>query len=308
MSLTRVIHWRRRGFTAADAATLAVTAPCLQAITIVGSDMFRNQRIVITGGSSGLGLALAHALAREGARLTLLARDPLKLDAAASAVQGASPGTSVRVEPVDVADEARVSNAMERIAQSDGGMDMLINSAGILREGYFERLPMSAFRDVMETNFFGLLNATRAALPCLKASRGRLVNIASLGGLAGVFGYTAYCSSKYALVGLTESLRYELQPQGVTVHLVCPAEFDSPMVDELDTYRTPENRAQVRTIPKSSVDTIVKGTLAGIRAGRFLIVPGGLARGAAFSLRHFPGIFRASGDRTLKKVYRGPSR
>jgi 3-dehydrosphinganine reductase len=197
---------------------------------------------------------------------------------------------------------------MERIAQSGGGIDVLINSAGILREGHFETLPMSAFREVMETNFFGLLNVTRAALPYLRASHGRLVNIASVAGLAGVFGYTPYCSSKHALVGLTESLRLELVPQGIRVHLVCPAEFDSPMVDELDTYRTPENRAQVQTIPKSSVDTIAKDTLAGIRAERFLIVPGTTARLAAFGLRHFPGFFRANGDRTVRKVYRGPPR
>lgn len=270
--------------------------------------MFRNQRIVITGGSSGLGLALAHALARDGARLTLIARDPHKLEAAASAVQGAAPGTSVQVVSVNVADEAKVANAMERIALSGGGIDVLINSAGILREGYFEKLPMSTFREVMETNFFGLLNATRAALPYLRTSHGRLVNIASVAGLAGVFGYTTYCSSKHALVGLTESLRYELRPQGIRVHLVCPAEFDSPMVDELDTYRTPENRAHVLTIPKASVDTIVKDTLAGIRAERFLIVPGTTARVAAFGLRHFPGIFRANADRMLRKVYRGPFR
>lgn len=269
--------------------------------------MFKNQHIVITGGSSGLGLALARALARAGAKLTLIARDPRKLEAAASAVLRESPHASVRTEAADVADEPRMAEVMARAAQSGGGLDMLINSAGILREGYFEKLPMTTFREVMETNFFGQLNATRAALPYLKASRGRLVNIASLGGLGGVFGYTAYCSSKHALVGLTESLRYELQPQGVTVHLVCPAEFDSPMVDELDTYRTPENRAHVLTIPKTSVEVIVKGTLDGIRAGRFLIIPGRVARGAAFGLRHFPGIFRASADRTLKKVYRGPS-
>lgn len=269
--------------------------------------MFTNQRIVITGGSSGLGLALALALAREGARLTLVARDPLKLGAAASAVKAVSPHINVCVESADVVDESGLADAMARIAQVDGRIDMLINSAGILREGYFDRLPTTVFREVMETNFFGPLHASRAALPYLKASRGRLVNIASLGGLTGVFGYTAYCSSKHALVGLTESLRYELMPQGVTVHLVCPGEFDSPMVDELDTYRSPENRAQVLTIPKMPVDAVAKSTLAGIRAGRFLIVPGGLARAAAFGLRHFPGIFRANADRTLKKVYRGPT-
>lgn len=269
--------------------------------------MFGNKRVVITGGSSGLGLALARSLALEGARLTLIARDRGKLEAAVSVIRAASPGAEVEFQAVDVTDDAEIGRAMTRIAEANGGIDMLINSAGILREGYFENQSMSRFREIMEINFFGLLNATRAALPFLKQSRGRLVNIASLAGLTGVFGYTAYSSSKHALVGLTESLRYELRPQGISVHLVCPGEFDSPMVDELERDRTPENRAHVLTIPKSSVEVVAKDTLAGIRAGRFLIVPGRLARGVVFGLRHFPSIFRASTDRTVQRVYRGPS-
>jgi 3-dehydrosphinganine reductase len=264
--------------------------------------MFRDQRIVITGGSSGLGLELARMLVGESARVTLIARDAGKLDQAAAELRKRHTSARVTVESVDVCDEEATNAAMQRIAQASGGIDMLVNSAGILREGRFEQLPMKAFRDVMEINYFGILHATRAALPHLRASRGRLVNIASMGGLTGVFGYTPYCSAKHALVGLTESLRYELKPMGIRVHLVCPGEFDSPMVDELDRTRTPENRAHVLTIPKATVTRIAAGTLAGIRAGQFMIVPGVQTRVAAFGVRHFPALTRALGDHAVAKA------
>lgn len=267
---------------------------------------FANQHVVVTGGSSGLGLALAERLVCQGARLSLVARDPAKLQAARQRLLALAPAASVAWQATDVTDERAIAGAMDRLAEEHGGIDALINSAGVLREGYFETLPMSDFREVMEINFFGLLNATRAALPHLKRSSGRLINIASIAGLTGVFGYTPYCSAKHALVGLTESLHYELAPQGIKVHLVCPGEFDSPMVDELDKARTPENRAHTLTIPKASVDEIVEGLLAGIGRERFLIVPSPLARLAATGMRMLPGLFRAVARRTVAKVYRGP--
>lgn len=273
--------------------------------------MFEQQHILITGGSSGLGFGLAQALAREGARLTLVARDTRKLEQAAQQLLAEIPHARVRTLAVDVSDEARCAEAIGRLVLDSGGIDTLINSAGILREGYFEQLPMADFHAVMDINFFGLLHATRAALPSLKARRGRIVNIASLAGLTGVFGYTPYCAAKHALVGFSEALRYELKPAGVRVQLVCPPEFDSPMVEALDMTRTPENRAHVLTVPKETLSTIVEGTLAGMRSGRFLIVPGPRAATAAFGIRHFPGLTRIVGDRAVAAATRqarsGPS-
>lgn len=266
--------------------------------------MFRDLHVVITGGSSGLGLELAYRLAAQGARLTLVARDLTKLEEAAAEVRLRTPGARIGVESLDVRNEEAAAASMQKIAEGNGGIDVLINSAGILREGRFEKLPMKEFRDVMEINYFGLLNTTRAALPHLKKSRGRLVNIASMAGLTGAFGYTAYCSSKHALVGLSDTLRYELKPMGIRVHLVCPGEFESPMVDELDKNRTPENKAHALTIPKATVETIADGTLAGIRAGKFMIVPGLATRIVALALRYFPGLTRALGDRTIARVQR----
>lgn len=266
--------------------------------------MFNAKHIVITGGSSGLGLELAQRLASEGARLTLIARDPKKLETAAADIRRRVTTAQVEVQALDVCDEQATSSAMQQIAEHNGGIDILINSAGILREGSFEQLPLKDFRDVMEINYFGLINSTRAALPYLRKSRGRLVNIASMAGLTGAYGYSSYCASKHALVGLSEVLRFELKPQGVQVHLVCPGEFDSPMVDAVDTYRSAENRAHTLSIPKASVQVIAKDTLAGIRANRFQIIPGTTTRLAAFCARHFPGLIRLLGDRTIASVQR----
>ncbi|MBV1919761.1 MAG: SDR family oxidoreductase [Pseudomonadales bacterium] len=264
--------------------------------------MFQDQHIVITGGSSGLGLELAHQLANEGAKLTLIARNQSKLENAKATLITQHPNLSILIRSVDVCNETDITHAINAIAESQQGIDILINSAGILREGYFEQLPMQDFRDVMEINFFGTINAIRATLPYLKKSQGKIVNIASMAGLTGVFGYTPYCSSKHALVGLSESLRYELKPSGVTVQLVCPGEFDSPLVDELDRYRTDENRAHTLTIPKASVEKIASDTIAEIQGKRFMITPGFMTRAAAFSVRHFTGVSRWMGDRIITKA------
>src|SRR5204863_10047525 len=128
------------------------------------------------------------------------------------------------------------------------GVDVLVNSAGILSEGRFDAQPLERYRQIMDTNFFGTLHCVRAAIPSLRERRGRIVNIASIAGLLGVYGYAPYCSAKHAVVGLSETLRIELQGEGVSVHLVCPPEFESPMVTDIERYRSQENRAMARSI------------------------------------------------------------
>ena len=266
------------------------------------------RKFLITGGSSGLGLALAKALVARGDTVALLARDEARLEQAAAMLRAATPGARVFLLASDVQDAELLAVGCDALANSLGGIDVLVNSAGILKEGYFETLPADAHRDVMAINYFGTLNAIRAALPHLKKSaQPRIVNIASVAGLAGVFGYSAYCASKHALVGLSEALRYEFAPQGITLQLVCPGEFDSPMVDALDRTRTPENREHTLTIPKVGVDVIVDAVLRGLDSKDFLIVPGTLAKLSVAGLRHFPGISRAVGDARVRKVYVGPN-
>ncbi|MFN3713705.1 MAG: SDR family NAD(P)-dependent oxidoreductase [Alcanivoracaceae bacterium] len=175
----------------------------------------KGKRILITGGSSGLGLALATRLAGHN-QVALVARNADKLRQAEDSIRKQVPGAVVKGYAIDVTGP-HAAEALSAIATEMNGLDVLINSAGILREGYFDSLELSVFRETMEINLFGTINAIQALLPFLEKSRGRILNVASIAGMTGVFGYAAYCSSKFALVGLTETLRYELGPRGIIV-------------------------------------------------------------------------------------------
>jgi 3-dehydrosphinganine reductase len=265
------------------------------------------QHAIITGGSSGLGFALAGAFARRGLDVTLIARDREKLNEARDLIAGAAPTVKVREHSVDVTDLDAVRAAIDEIAAADH-IDVVVNSAGIMREGYFETLPGADFRSVMDIDFFGVLNVTRVCLPHLKATGGRVINVSSMAGLLGVFGSTAYCAAKHAVNGFSEALRLEVEPQGVTVQLVCPAEFDSPLVDELNTYRTPENRTLTQAFPVLGIDEVTREIVNGIDRGDALIIPGRVIRLAWLAQRLAPGLMKQFLRRQVASVYQGPGR
>jgi 3-dehydrosphinganine reductase len=269
--------------------------------------MFKDRLVIITGGSSGIGKVLAHRLFRKGANIALIARDEKKLNAVKEELIKAAGGQKVEAHSCDVADYQTVEATFAKIIKSMGLPYMLINSAGVLKEGYFEKQPLETFRTIMDINYFGTLHCIQAALPYFKqAGKGRIVNMSSMGGRIGSFGYSAYCSSKFAVNGLTETLRAELRPQKIRFHLVCPPEFDSPMVDELNTYRTIENRELVQTIPVLTVDTVADEIISGIENGKFLIIPGKVTRVIDGLNRLSPRLSRSIIDYRIKKVYRGP--
>ncbi|KQY04262.1 hypothetical protein ASD37_20125 [Mycobacterium sp. Root135] len=263
---------------------------------------------VITGGSSGLGLEIARQLVPQGVAVTLVARNEPRLAGAAAGLRHQTPGANVRTLVLDVVDAAATRTAFEKLAAKAGAIDTLINSAGILVEGHAEQLTIEDYRAVMDVNLFGTVNACTAALATFGDSPGTIVNVSSVAGLIGVFGYTAYGSSKHAIVGYTRSLAYELEPRGVRVVLVCPGEFDSPMVDALDTRRTPENREHTLTIPKLSVEQVAAETISGIAAGRRMIIPGRRTRAAVLANRLLPRLSDAVARRRIARVYMGSER
>ncbi|MEJ6002955.1 SDR family NAD(P)-dependent oxidoreductase [Paucibacter soli] len=270
--------------------------------------MFQRQVVVITGGSSGLGPALARRFVAAGAKLALLARDAQKLaKVRAELLACAPPGASVETFVCDVGDEAACRVTMQAIAASLGAPDVLINSAGIVAEGYFQHSDMATQRRIFETNYFGAVNITLAAMPFFSArGSGRIVNIASLAGRLPTFGLTAYGPSKFALVGFSEGLRLELKPRGVRVQLACPGEFLTPMATALEATRSAENRQMNQAVPVMSLDAVADGVFAGIAADRFMIVPGRIARALDALHRLAPGLLRWLLDLRLRQVYVGP--
>jgi 3-dehydrosphinganine reductase len=260
--------------------------------------MFEGKTILITGASSGLGEALGRRLLEEGADLALAARSEDKLSRLREELRSrARPDQRVEIFPCDVSDPAQTERVVARLVETMGPPDMLINNAGILEEGYFESLPLSTFRKVFDVNYFGALHCTKAVLPhFMQRGAGRIVNIASLGGKIASFGYSAYASSKHALVGLTEVLRLELTPKGIGVTLVCPGEFESPMVEKLNTYRTRENALVTQTVPVLPLATVVEEIVSGLAKERYLIIPGRTARLVELANRWFPSLFRRITD------------
>jgi 3-dehydrosphinganine reductase len=272
--------------------------------------MFDGQNLIITGGSSGLGKVLARRLAEKGANLALIARDMRKLEATRDELAGViKPGQKVMVYSCDIVDYPAVEKTMAAIVDELGPPQLLINSAGVLNEGHFEQLPLQTFHYNMDINFFGTLHCTKAALPYFqRQGEGRIVNIGSMGGRIGGFGYSAYSSSKFAVHGLSEVMRCELKPQKIRVQLVSPPEFGSPMVDELNTYRTPENLKHAHTIPMMKVEKVADEVMKGLEKNRFLIVPGFMTRFLDFSNRLTPTLSRLISDTRIRLAYKGPDK
>jgi NAD(P)-dependent dehydrogenase (short-subunit alcohol dehydrogenase family) len=182
---------------------------------------FRDNVVVLTGASRGIGRELALQLADQGARLALSARDAGALDELAELCRSRG-GQAVAI-PADVGEEAQCAALIERTVATYGRIDTLINNAGISMWALFEQVTdLSIFEKLMRINYLGSVWCTWHALPHLKKTRGRLVAVASLTGKTGVPTRSGYAASKHAMVGFFDTLRIELADSGVSVTVTCP--------------------------------------------------------------------------------------
>ena len=194
--------------------------------------------VVITGASSGIGRATAHAFAREGARLALAARRAEALSDAARECEGHGAHGVIAV-PTDVTDADAVERLADQTVDAFGRIDVWVNNAGVVLFGRFEEVPVAAFRRVMDTNVHGYVHGARAALRRFRAQGGRgvLINNASILGLVGMPYASAYVASKFAIRGFSECLRQELQDSpGIHVCTVLPASMDTPIFQRGANY------------------------------------------------------------------------
>lgn len=182
---------------------------------------FEDKVVAITGGSRGLGLLMARELAAEGAKLTLLARSEAELQRAADELEAR--GTEVLTVACDVRNQDEVRGAMHRIIDRFGRIDVLINDAGIMQVGPLEHVTVSDFDEALAVHTYGPLYTILAAMPhMINQGGGRIVNIASIGGIIAFPHLVPYATSKFALIGLSEGLRAELRGNNILVTTVCP--------------------------------------------------------------------------------------
>jgi NAD(P)-dependent dehydrogenase (short-subunit alcohol dehydrogenase family) len=185
--------------------------------------------VVITGGSDGIGAEFARQMAsRYGAalRLVLAARDREKLEQVAG--QCTALGAQALAVPTDVSDQSQCRRLIDDAVAHYGRIDVLVNNAGRSAHALFEEVPdLAWYEELMRINLWGSVWCTQAALPQLKAARGRIVAVSSLAGLVGVPGRTAYSASKFAMTGFFEALRAELKGAGVSVTIAYPGVVDT---------------------------------------------------------------------------------
>jgi 2-dehydro-3-deoxy-L-rhamnonate dehydrogenase (NAD+) len=188
-------------------------------------------RVLVTGGSSGLGAAVVAAVRDSGGIPIVLDRDISALDGVAG-------------YQVDVADTAAVTEAVERAAADAGGLDAVVTAAGIDRCGRLEDVPVEDWELVVNVNLFGTVSTVRAALPALKASRGRVVTVASTLALKGASDATAYCASKFGVMGFTQALAAELKGE-VGVTQLIPGGMKTRFFDDRTEQYRPQDDSQL---------------------------------------------------------------
>ncbi len=181
---------------------------------------------IVTGASSGIGMLTALTLARSGYRVAAAMRRPEKADELRSRAEREGVAHLLDCRQLDVTDTDAIEPFVESVHAAYGRIDVLVNNAGIAVGGFVEDVPLSAWREQMETNFFGLVALTQAVMPRMRAqASGSIINMSSVSGLIAFPGYAPYAASKYAVEGFSESLRHELRPHGVRVVLVEPGAY-----------------------------------------------------------------------------------
>ena len=237
---------------------------------------FKNKVALVTGASSGIGEAIAVALAREGATVILTARDKAKLEDVRQ--QCIKAGGDAWVHAAEVSDEKQMEALADAVHAKHPALDILINNAGVVMGGFTWEVESADWHRLHDINVMGVVHGIRAFVPKMIARRqgGHIVNMASVSGLVGTRGMGTYSASKFAVIGLSESLRMELHRNKIGVSVVCPGYVKTPIqskVKMVGTLDTPQGRERVeREFSKTTLmpEAVADRTLRAIRRNEFI--------------------------------------
>ena len=263
-----------------------------------------NKIVFITGGSSGIGLETAKAFSADGAHVVIFARNRERLEAGLREIQAAGPSNPGRSGffVLDVSNREAVGTVIEAAVKEFGVPDILINNAGRAYPGKFEDISCRQFDETMKINLYGTWNTCSVLVPLMKERGGAIVNVSSIAGFLGIYGYTDYCASKFAIIGFSEALRQELSACNISVHVVCPPDTDTPGLKNENATKPDETKAISAGAKLMKPAEVAKAIVAGIKKGSFFIKPGFDGKLTHFLKRHLPSLVDYMVNRSIKKV------
>jgi len=249
--------------------------------------MFKEKVIVITGAAGGIGSATAHLFAKHGALLVLTDVQKEKLEELKEALKDL--GTKTLTIEHDVRKPESWESLMQRIKKEYGRIDVLVNNAGVIQPGATERIPLDNVHEQVSVNLIGTIHGCRAALGMMKAQNsGKIINVASLGGIVPMPGEAVYSATKYAIRGYSLSLHAELHNSPVEIAVVCPDSVDTPQLD----YELLHDEAVLSFIGEPmKPEKVAKGILKAVRKKKpEILIPTGMGVFSRIGMS-FPRLF-----------------
>ncbi|MGQ9844091.1 MAG: SDR family oxidoreductase [Spirochaetota bacterium] len=236
-------------------------------------EQFAGKTVFITGGSSGIGLASAKLLSAHGANVAIFARNRAKLEDAIKQIEQAKKRHGQRFGwyQCDVSDYMQVKKAFTQALRQFDSCDVLINCAGRAYPKYFEDISIKQFEETMMINLFGVWNTCSFLVPYMKEKGGYIVNTSSVAGLVGVFGYTDYSASKFAIVGFSEALKSELKRYNIHVSVLCPPDTDTPGFAVENKTKPDETKEISKSAKLMTPEDVAKALLSGMKKKKFII-------------------------------------
>ena len=265
---------------------------------------FKDKLVYITGGSSGIGLATAKLMATNGASVIIFSRRQQILDEALKQIQscGLSSGQKFAGRSMDVSKRDSVEAMLSSALAEFGVPDVLINCAGRAYPRYFEDITYQQFDETLKVDLYGTWNTASILVPLMKERGGYIVNVSSIAGFIGVFGYTDYAAAKFGVIGFSEALRSELKRYNIAVSVLCPPDTDTPGFVEENKTKPPETKAISATANVMKPEDVAKALLKGMAKKEFVIIPNIDGRFTYIMKRLLPGLVELVTDAQARKA------
>ena len=255
---------------------------------------YRGKFAVIVGGTEGIGLALSEQLVKEGANVLVASRSESKQKAALERILPlAGDGQRVETRSIDITHFDQLKVACDEIVDEFGAPDLLVNSAGVAHPDYIDSITVKQIDQMIDLNFRGTVYLCRQFVPHMtEQGRGQIMNVSSVAGYVGLFGYTTYCGSKSAVIAFSEALREELVHSGVSVSVLCPPNTRTPGLARENQFKPKEVLATEEKVKVLEPEEVAGYALKKLKKKHFMIIPTMDSKLAFYLKRYAPGVLR----------------